>query len=61
MNKDQVKGTIKLAVGKTQKKIGEVTGNTKEQAAGARTALEGKTQKLVGDMKALVKDAVSKP
>ncbi len=57
MNKDQVKGTVKEAVGKAQRKVGEVIGSTEQQVKGAVKQAEGKSQKVVGDAKQLVKDA----
>ncbi len=57
MNKDQVKGAVKDAVGKVQEKTGEVIGSTEQQAKGIAKQVEGKTQKRVGDAKEAVKDA----
>ena len=49
MNKDQVKGSIKDAAGKIQRKVGEVTGSTGQQIKGAVKQVEGKVQKAVGN------------
>lgn len=57
MNKDQVKGGVKDAVGKTQRKIGEATGSSEHQLKGAGKQAEGKTQKAYGDTKEAVRDA----
>ncbi|MBC6906493.1 CsbD family protein [Saccharophagus sp. K07] len=57
MNKDQVKGGVKDAVGKTQRKIGEATGSSEHQLKGAGKQAEGKTQKAYGDAKEAVRDA----
>ena len=57
MNKDQVKGSIKDAAGKVQRKVGEATGSTEQQVKGANKQAEGKTQKAVGDVKEAVDDA----
>ncbi|MEO7855062.1 MAG: CsbD family protein [Rubrivivax sp.] len=57
MNKDQVKGSIKDAAGKVQRKVGEATGSTEQQAKGLGKQVEGKSQKAVGDAKETLKDA----
>ncbi|MBI3368026.1 MAG: CsbD family protein [Burkholderiales bacterium] len=57
MNKDQVKGALKEAVGKLQQKTGEVIGNPLQQAKGLDRRLEGRAQKAAGDLKELVKHA----
>lgn len=57
MNKDQVKGTVKVAAGKVQQKVGEVVGNDEQQAEGLAKQLEGKVQKGVGNVKEKIKDA----
>ena len=51
MNKDQVKGAVKDAVGKVQTKAGEAMGSNKQQAKGMAKQAEGKMQKTAGDMK----------
>lgn len=51
MNSDQVKGAVKDAAGKVQRKAGEVTGSTSQQVKGAAKQVEGKVQKAVGDSK----------
>ena len=45
MNKEQVKGVVKEAAGKVQKKIGEVMGSAEQQAKGAAKEAEGKAEK----------------
>jgi uncharacterized protein YjbJ (UPF0337 family) len=57
MNKDQVKGAVKEAVGSMQKKAGAVTGNTNQQIKGAVKQAEGNVQKNYGNVKQAVKDA----
>jgi uncharacterized protein YjbJ (UPF0337 family) len=57
MNKDQVKGAVKQAVGSAQQKAGEVTGSTKQQVKGATKQVEGNVQKNYGNAKEAVKDA----
>ena len=57
MNRDQVKGSIKDAAGKVQRKAGEAVGSTEQQVKGAARQAEGKVQKAAGD----VREAVKKP
>ena len=61
MNKDQVKGSLKDAAGKTQETFGEVVGSKEQEAKGEARQVEGKTQKKVGDVKEGVKDITRKP
>ena len=49
MNRDQVKGRMKEAVGKVQQKAGKATGSVKQQAKGLAKEVAGKVQKNVGD------------
>ncbi len=56
MNRDQVKGGMKDAAGKMQRKFGEATGNKNQQVKGAGKQIEGKVQKYVGDVKEVSKD-----
>jgi uncharacterized protein YjbJ (UPF0337 family) len=56
MNKDQVKGATKQAVGKVQQKAGEVLDSEKHQAKGIAKQVEGNVQKNYGDMKENIKD-----
>ena len=51
MNKDQVKGAVKDAVGKVQTKAGEAMGSNKQQAHGMAKQVEGKAQKAAGNVK----------
>jgi len=57
MNKDQVKGALKDAVGKVQEETGKATGSRKQQAKGLARQAAGKVQKAYGD----VKQALKKP
>jgi uncharacterized protein YjbJ (UPF0337 family) len=57
MNSDQIKGTIKDAAGKVQRKAGEALGSPKQQVKGALKQAEGKAQKSLGDTKEAVKDS----
>jgi uncharacterized protein YjbJ (UPF0337 family) len=54
MNKDQIKGSVKDAIGKTQEKVGQQTGDRDTESRGLGNQTEGKAQKIVGD----VKDAI---
>ena len=51
MNKDQIKGSIKDTAGRTQRRVGQATGNGTQQASGLAKQAEGKAQKAVGDVK----------
>lgn len=57
MNKDQVKGSVKDAAGKIQRKTGELVGSKTQQAKGIEKQAEGKAQKAFGDAKERAKDA----
>jgi len=59
MNKDQVKGTVKVAAGKVQQKVGEVVGNDDQQVKGLEKQIEGNVQKAVGNVKEKIKDATN--
>ena len=56
MNKDQVKGSSKVAAGKVQQKIGKFTGSTAQQVKGLRKQVEGRVQKSVGDAESALDD-----
>ena len=49
MNRDQVKGRAKEAIGIVQQKAGKATGSVKTQAKGLAKSVAGKVQKNVGD------------
>lgn len=57
MNSNQVKGAVKDAAGKVQRKAGEAVGSTEHQAKGAAKQVEGKGQKAVGDVQESAKKA----
>ncbi|MGE0315952.1 MAG: CsbD family protein [Lautropia sp.] len=57
MNENQVKGTVKDAVGKVQEKVGEVIGSREQEAKGIAKQVEGKAQKGVGNVQEAVDDA----
>lgn len=60
MNKDQVKGAVKDAVGKVQEKTGEVIDSPEQQSKGIKKQVEGQVQKNYGDAKEAVKDQIDK-
>ncbi len=60
MNKDQVKGSTKEAVGKVQEKAGKLVGNEDQQAKGLVKQVEGNVQKNYGDSKEALKDKIDK-
>ena len=57
MNKDQVKGSMKRAVGKVQQKTGQAIGSTSQQAKGLVKQVEGQAQESFGDIKSTLKKA----
>ena len=56
MNRDQMRGGIKDAAGRIQRKFGQLFGSHQQEASGIATQAEGKTQKAAGD----VSDALGK-
>ena len=59
MNKDQVKGSIKVVEGKIQQGVAKITGNETQEAKGLLKEVAGKTQKNYGDAKETLKDAAN--
>jgi uncharacterized protein YjbJ (UPF0337 family) len=57
MNKDQVKGVTKDAVGKVQQEAGKVVGSKEQQVKGMEKQVAGKVQKSYGDAKEAIKKA----
>ena len=57
MNKNQVQGSVKDAVGKVQEQAGKLVGNKEQQAKGLQKQVEGKVEKRLGDGKEVVKHA----
>jgi uncharacterized protein YjbJ (UPF0337 family) len=51
MNKDQIKGSVREAVGKVQKNVGRSTANGTLAVKGAAKEVAGKVQKAYGDAK----------
>lgn len=60
MNKNQIKGGAKQAVGMIQKKTGQILGNPNQEAKGAAKEIAGSAQKLAGDVTEQIKDANAK-
>ncbi len=60
MNKDQVKGSIKDAVGKVQETAGKVVGSDTQRLKGIRKQVAGRAQKAVGDLKEVGQDIAGK-
>jgi uncharacterized protein YjbJ (UPF0337 family) len=56
INKDQVKGAAKDAVGRVQQEVGKLVGSNEQQVKGLKKQVEGKIQKGVGDLKEAVSD-----
>ena len=55
MDKDRVEGKVKDVAGRTQRQVGEWTGDTESQAKGAAKQAEGKVQNAWGKAKDAVK------
>ena len=55
MNTDQVKGAVKDAVGKAQRKFGKLIDSTEYQIKGLGKQVGGKVQKMYGNAKDAVK------
>ena len=51
INKDQVKGMTKEAVGEVKEQVGKATGDTDLKVRGHAKEFEGKAQKKLGDLK----------
>lgn len=61
MNSNQIKGAVKDAAGKVQRKTGEATGDLSQQAKGAARQVAGKAQKAVGDVQDTARKARTRP
>ena len=57
MEANQVKGQVKEAAGKAQRKFGEAVDSPSHQAKGLAREVEGKAQKAVGNVQEAAKDA----
>jgi uncharacterized protein YjbJ (UPF0337 family) len=60
MNQDRMKGKMKDVEGKVQRKVGELTGDKKEQLRGMGKQAEGKLQNAMGKVEDAGKDARKK-
>ncbi len=60
MNKDQLLGTIKLALGSLEERYGQVTGSTRWRLSGVKRQVVGQTQRLVGNAREAMKGATLK-
>jgi uncharacterized protein YjbJ (UPF0337 family) len=60
MNKNQVKGAAKDAMGKVQEGAGKLTGSKQQQAKGLTKQAAGKVQKGVGDATEAARNAGKK-
>ena len=49
MNKDQIKGSAKTALGKVQESAGKLVGSKEQQTKGLGKQLEGSAQKNIGN------------
>ena len=57
MNKDQVNGAIKGAVGKAQAHAGKTVGSDKQEAKGLAKQGQGRLHKAYGDLKAALRNS----
>lgn len=57
MNKDQVKGALKGALGKVQEHAGKTAGSREQEAKGLATQAEARLQKAYGDVKQALKNS----
>lgn len=55
MNKDQVKGMTKQAVGEVKEQVGKATRDPTLRARGHAKEFEGKAQKKLGDVKEIAR------
>jgi len=57
MNKDQVNGAAKRALGTAQERAGKISGNASQEAKGLARQAEAKMQKAYGDLKEALKNS----
>jgi uncharacterized protein YjbJ (UPF0337 family) len=57
MNKDQVNGAVKGALGRVQEHGGKTIGSSAQQAKGLLRQAEGRLQKACGDVKAALSNS----
>ena len=60
MNKDQVKGRAKEAIGKAEKRLGRSTRDADAEVRGSAREAEGKLQKTFGDAKRKIAKAIDR-
>lgn len=60
MNRNQVKGAAKEAVGKVQKQAGRFTGSGEHEGKGAGKQVAGNVQKNVGNVTESIKNSLKK-
>ena len=60
MDKDRVEGKVKDIAGRTQRQVGEWTGDSESQAKGAAKQAEGKVQNAWGKAKDAVKKSTDR-
>lgn len=60
MNKDQVKGNVEQAIGKTKEVFGKAINDKETQAKGIAQQQKGKVQEAYGDAKEKTKDYIDK-
>lgn len=60
MNTNQVKGGIKEAAGKVQKKFGDAIDSPSQQIKGTAREIEGKIQKQIGNAQERAEDEVKR-
>ena len=60
INKDQVEGRAKEAVGKVQEVAGKAVGSTTQQVKGTAKEVAGAAQAKYGDMKSNLKSEIDK-
>jgi uncharacterized protein YjbJ (UPF0337 family) len=61
MNKDQLRGAFRVAIGSLEERAGRLTGSTRWRLSGVKRQVIGQTQRLVGNARAAVKGATLKP
>jgi uncharacterized protein YjbJ (UPF0337 family) len=55
MNKDQIKGALRRALGRVQEHAGKTIGSTAQETKGLVRQGEGRLQKACGDVKEVLK------
>lgn len=58
MNKEKIKGSLKIAKGKIKEEFGHVTGRTATEAEGVADQVEGRIQKGLGRAKDALRKGV---